>query len=958
MSKRDSDPQHDSAATRLLILADHLTATQLVNFHRPYSAMVAAGQARIDVWTDRDIATLEDGAIVERWTALCPTALIMSRYTGARFSLVVDCARCNQIPVIYHLDDDLFSVPEALGAAKHAHYNNPARLARLRAAIEASDLVYTSTSPLAAELAHRHGISRPIVAGKIGCGVEANRMPPYRPRDTPTLGYMASSSHGADAALMLPALMRLMSQNHALRLEFFGTLPAPSALVERFGSRVGQIAETSDYDAFLNKLSELGWWVGLAPLEDTHFNRCKTEIKWMEYSFAGIATVASDVDVYRRCCHGDAGVLVPDDTCWAALVGALLNDHQRRKALVDTARSRVAREYSLDRLQRQVGDVIAEAKAITAGPLVGTTPGTQVPANPVGHPPGPRPKEFERWIAQFDAIHRTDQQRIDLWVAARGAALPLVSIVIIGSQDAEASLTSTRSVLDQDYPNWELLAWGKNRVDRPFDRRIKVVEAPQGLADLARQASGTFTMFVRAGDVVAPHALTALIMAVEQHEGHGYKFGFAYADEDEIDSHGFRSQPYFKTDWDLDLFLGQDYASRLCLVETETARRLADGPPQPPWIYRLLLRIAAEQPARRVEHAPFVLCHRPALSKTAEAQDQVEAQAVAEFLTSPSVNAAHAEVRSIDSGRRVCWPLPASPPPVSLVIPTRDRLSLLARCVSGLLDRTTYPDLEVIIVDNDSAEAETLTYLSRLTDDPRVKTLFAPGPFNFSALNNFGVRQARGSIVGLLNNDLEVVQADWLEELVRQALRPDVGAVGPMLYYGSGAIQHAGVILGVGGVASHIMKNQPQDSTGYAKKLGLVQQFSAVTGACMLMRTDIWRQVGGLDESLPVAFNDIDLCLKVRQAGYKILWTPFAKLTHHESQSRGSDVDPQRRRRLMDEMAKMKHRWGEQLTLDPFFSPNLSLRSVECRPAFPPRVTWPWWKVAQSEAPDLARSTN
>jgi GT2 family glycosyltransferase len=257
-------------------------------------------------------------------------------------------------------------------------------------------------------------------------------------------------------------------------------------------------------------------------------------------------------------------------------------------------------------------------------------------------------------------------------------------------------------------------------------------------------------------------------------------------------------------------------------------------------------------------------------------------------------------------------------------------------------------------VDNDSREPKTQAYLSGLAADPRVRVLPFPGDFNYSAINNFGVSQCIGEVVGLLNNDLRVFEPGWLHEMVSHAVRPDVGAVGAMLYYPDDSVQHAGVVLGIGSVASHLFKRHKPDSTGYHCRMALAQDLSAVTAACLLTRRDVWDKVGGLDESLAVAYNDVDFCLRIREAGYRVIWTPFACLYHLESASRGAEDDPGKRARFESEKARMRKRWGNRLSNDPFYSPNLSLTSVDCRPAFPPRVQPPWRVKAAAITADAA----
>ena len=245
--------------------------------------------------------------------------------------------------------------------------------------------------------------------------------------------------------------------------------------------------------------------------------------------------------------------------------------------------------------------------------------------------------------------------------------------------------------------------------------------------------------------------------------------------------------------------------------------------------------------------------------------------------------------------------------------------------VGSILNKTSYEPFEILVLDNGSVEKETQAYLADLHQDPRIRVLRYPHPFNYSAINNFGAREAKGSILALLNNDIEVITSDWLTEMVSFAAQEKIGCVGAKLYYPNRAIQHAGVVLGIGGVAGHSHKYFQAHEAGYFGRLKVVQNFSAVTGACLVVRKNVFFEVGGLDEGLKVAFNDVDFCLKVRKAGYRNVWTPFAELYHHESLSRGHEDTPERKKRFRSEVAFMKEKWGDVLKSDPFYSPHLTL---------------------------------
>jgi GT2 family glycosyltransferase len=304
---------------------------------------------------------------------------------------------------------------------------------------------------------------------------------------------------------------------------------------------------------------------------------------------------------------------------------------------------------------------------------------------------------------------------------------------------------------------------------------------------------------------------------------------------------------------------------------------------------------------------------------------------------------------------RLIHPLPDPPPVVSLIVPTRDRLPLLRNCLDGLLHRTKYPRLEIIVVNNESIDPVTLDYFDRLREEEHVRLLSLPGPFNFSALNNRAVMEARGELIGFINNDIEVIHEGWLEEMVSRVMQPGVGAVGAKLYYADDTIQHAGVVLGLGGVAGHSHKCFPRSDFGYMCVPHVVRNVSGVTAACMIMHKKIFDEIGGFDEAnLPVAFNDVDLCLKIREAGYNIIWTPYAELYHLESASRGSDALAENIERAVFEQVYMKDRWREKLEEDPFYSPNLTTDYENYSLAFPPRVHKRWIQDSV-DVPDSAR---
>jgi len=302
-----------------------------------------------------------------------------------------------------------------------------------------------------------------------------------------------------------------------------------------------------------------------------------------------------------------------------------------------------------------------------------------------------------------------------------------------------------------------------------------------------------------------------------------------------------------------------------------------------------------------------------------------------------------AEAEYVGVGYRVRYEIPASFPKVTLIIPTRNGRNLLEKCVSSILELTTYPNYDIIIVDNGSDDARIIDYFDELRQIGNIQVKRDDRPFNYSAINNAAVASASGSIIGLVNNDIEVISPDWLAEMVSLVVQPGVGAVGARLWYPNDTIQHAGVVIGIGGIAGHVHKHLKRGLSGYFSRATLMQSFSAVTGACLIIRKELYVEAGGLNASdLAIAFNDIDFCLKLCQMGYRNLWTPYAELYHHESASRGAEDTPQKRARFEAERRYMQDRWGEWLDCDPAYSPNLTIEQQDLSLAFPPRVEKPW----------------
>ncbi len=572
--------------------------------------------------------------------------------------------------------------------------------------------------------------------------------------------------------------------------------------------------------------------------------------------------------------------------------------------------------------------------------------------------------EYEKWCHQHEELSGEDLGAIRAHMEAF-AARPLISVVMPVYNTPEALLAKAiESVLGQLYPRWELCiaddASTEPHVRAVLERfaakdaRIRVSYRPsnghicEATNTALGMATGDFTALFDHDDVLAPTALYEVAAEIESHPD----AQLIYTDEDKIDMEDRRFDPYFKPDWNPDLNYGQNYTSHLSVYRTELIRAVGgfrkgfEGSQD----WDLVLRCIERIPASAIRHIPKLLYHwRAAPGSTAlqlaEKSYPVEAARMA-LEDHFSRMGGKVELAPVAGDHwRVRFPVPSPAPLVSLIIPTRNAVKLLRQAVKSVLENTDYPNFEILIVDNASDDPGTVAYFGELArrNDPRVRVLPYPEPFNYSAINNFAVRESQGEIVGLLNNDVEAINRDWLSEMVSQASRPGIGAVGAMLYYPLNTVQHAGVILGLGGVAGHPFKEFPRGDQGQKNRLRLVQNYSAVTAACLVIRKDRFTEVGGLNErDLPVAFNDVDLCCKLIRAGYRNLWTPHAEFYHHESATRGVEDTPEKKARFQSEVDYMMNTWGSLLMADPAYNPNLTLVGEDFSPAYLSRVTKSW----------------
>lgn len=564
---------------------------------------------------------------------------------------------------------------------------------------------------------------------------------------------------------------------------------------------------------------------------------------------------------------------------------------------------------------------------------------------------------YPDWIAAYATID--DAQRQTMSDACRGLPRqPVISLITPVYNTPEKYLRAAiESVISQIYPNWELCladdASTAPHVRKVLDEyglrdaRIKVVYREQnGHISAASNsaltlATGEFIALLDHDDALTPDALFWVVKELNDHPD----AALIYSDEDKLDFEGVPTTPYFKCDWNYDLFLSHNLITHLGVYRTDVVKGIGgfregfEGAQD----YDLALRFIERIDASQIRHIPRVLYHWRMLAGSTSigagekdyAADRARL-AIEEHLKRRHI-AASVETIPTMATQRVRYQLPAILPLVSIIIPTRNAKKMVRQCINSIRQKTTYSNFEILLVDNGSDEKESVEYFGTLHDQGQVRLIKDPSPFNFSRINNDAVKQARGEYLVFLNNDIEVISPDWLSELVSQAQRPEIGAVGARLWYPNNTIQHAGLIL-VAGLAAHAHLGKKRGDNGYFGRAGLIQAYSAVTGACLCIRRQLFEESGGFDESLAVAFNDVDFCLRLHAMGYRNLYTPYAELYHHESATRGYEDTPEKMARFKKEAQILLERWMPLLMNDPYYNPNLTLSGEPFTLAWPPRI--------------------
>jgi len=578
---------------------------------------------------------------------------------------------------------------------------------------------------------------------------------------------------------------------------------------------------------------------------------------------------------------------------------------------------------------------------------------------------GSASQDYQEWIRCYDTLTDHDRKEIIQHID-RFTHRPVISIIMPVYDTPKKILNlAIQSVRKQLYPHWELCIADDNSTDpkvrillqeyAKMDPRIKIIfRESNGHISAASNsalelATGEYIALMDHDDELAEHALYWVATEIINHP----EAMLVYTDEDKININGQRSAPFFKPDWNPDLLLGQNYICHLGVyrrkrvVDIGGFRQGFEGSQD----WELVLRFTEGLSADVIRHIPAVLYHWRTLPNSTSSSIAVKPysisasrRAVTEALRRRFGNQKFKleDAYGTISGYFLPRLNVKDSPLVSIIIPTRNGIEFLRPCIDSIAI-TEYEHYEIVIIDNQSNDPKTLEYLSFISHHSNIRVLRYDFSFNYAAMHNWVVPQTKGEYLCLLNNDTQVISPNWLGDMLALAQRSETGAVGAKLLYPDNTVQHNGVILGLSGIADHINKGMPSNYPGYYGRGALLQNLSAVTAACLLVKRTHWVEIGGMISELTVGFNDVDFCLRLQEKGLFNVWTPQAILYHHESKSRGYEIGQEKQHRLSLECAYMQWRWGRLLQRDPVYNINFCLRK-DFTLARPPRRVFPWRK--------------
>lgn len=762
--------------------------------------------------------------------------------------------------------------------------------------------------------------------------------------------YRGSEGHLGNLLLIKDAL-RKTADKHPGKFEFHFFGRGLAALGEHPAFHFNpMITHRQEWDETIQRIQPA---LALLPLQDTHTHALSSTLPLLEYAAYGIPVLASNVAPYHDLVQQqETGLLLANDTgTWVDALEECLKLRETSLRMGRLARHWLENNHALSEPCR--GLTAAFQQAVQNG-MAARSRKPQVDFMALN-----KQNEYENWLLTQQIAPRDIrwmEQEFSHWDKHPRFHL-LITLLPMQVQWLKHTLDSLAT---QIYPHWELtiVAFTSQPESMSLDDRIRWYElgededSYEALNHLAEEQDSGWVGFIEAGDRLAPHALFKLAF----HSRRKPEWKILYTDEDQISIESVRSHPLFKPDYNPDLLHAYPYFGGLCLFDSRLYKQLGgiDATMDGVEDYDLLLRCTEKITPGEIGHLAEVLYTRFARGghciRTRQEIWESSMQSLNNHFSRRSPGTKVSTGPYVGT-HEVIYPL-THKPLVSILIPTRDHLELIKSCIDSLLDKTDYSEYEVLILNNDSRDTEVLDYFDAIRMHPKIRILDYPHPFNFSAICNFGAREAKGEYLLLLNNDTEIVHPSWLSEMVRHGLRPNIGIVGARLLFPNGTLQHAGVVMGMQGVAEHPFISASPDDPGYMMRAGLVQNYSAVTAACLLIRKVVYEKAGGMDETdLKVLYNDVDLCLKVRESGHDVVWTPAATLNHKASASIKKQLNSSQHRAQMRraeyERDTMYERWLRWIAYDPAYNRNLTQESSYFEFEKDPALGWdPDWRPA------------
>ncbi len=757
--------------------------------------------------------------------------------------------------------------------------------------------------------------------------------------DVITIGFAGTNTHLNDIRLIENAIFKVARYfGDKVRFVFWGCITDSLRTLPN----ATWINTGVSYLQYPKRLASLNFDIGLVPLGDTLFNRGKSHIKWMEYSALGIPAICSDVVAHALIKEKGLGQVIPnEENAWFDAIVHLIEHPEERAALGKAAQTYVRKHLMLTPNLGKYADWIS--RFVPLGQQLPAADQLQfLPLPPQWeddmHIP---PDEYELWR------ERHQLQEVDAEILAermmRWPKRPLVTVLMTVAKATLPLLAQTVDALQKQlYPHWKLIILSDLPAPDPVFHETDVLgwlqiddlDNPELLSLAVNQvltvAPTDLFCLMPVGTEFEPHAFVTVADYFQRHP----EWSALYTDHDHLDHYGVRRCPAFKPDFNLDLLRSKDYLDQAIFLNTQAVQTLGGLQPYPQAeLYDLVLRLCDHFGEKSIGHIAEPLLSLPLRPQETSLHEASLRVAVESHLSRRGI-AGTVKPGLLPGTQQIIYDHGDQAPLISIIIPNRDKTEVLTPCLSSLVDKTDYRNFEVIIVDNQSEDPDVFALYDTMRQrlPGRFSVVSYDAPFNFAAQVNLGARHAQGSVLVLLNNDCEIIRGDWLNRLLNHGLRPEVGAVGALLIAPeTGEVQHGGVLLGPPGgllsIADHAFAGHAIHDGGYLSRLQVDQNYSAVTAACMMIRKDVYESVQGFDaDNLAVLMNDVDFCLRLGEAGYKIVWTPYARLVHHEGRSlKGVTSEPERILR------SMLSRWLPLLAADPAGNRHLSLKDGHMR---------------------------